>query len=198
MVVASKFSSTTNALSKSSDKFVNDAACVKPAIADHFLLSSPEVDALMTMPFVPDCRTPPMNGEASIVIDLPIVTPPKPAESIALPQGSAFGEVLVDRAKCTMCMSCVGACPESALMDGVDQPLLKFLDTRGLDEPGYERLITHLFREGAQYLDSDVVFGTKQELVVAFDEKGPGPTPDGGELDRPWLSAHYDFVLQPR
>jgi len=53
---------------------------------------------------------------------------PRPAESIALPQGSPFGEVLVDRAKCTMCMSCVGACPESALMDGVDQPLLKFLE----------------------------------------------------------------------
>jgi ferredoxin len=25
-------------------------------------------------------------------------------------------------------MACVGACPESALMDGVDQPLLKFLE----------------------------------------------------------------------
>ena len=27
-----------------------------------------------------------------------------------------------------MCLSCVGACPVSALMDGVDQPLLKFLE----------------------------------------------------------------------
>jgi ferredoxin len=27
-----------------------------------------------------------------------------------------------------MCMSCVGACPESALMDGVDRPLLKFVE----------------------------------------------------------------------
>jgi len=49
-------------------------------------------------------------------------------EAIELPEGSPWGEVLVDRAKCTMCMSCVGACPESALMDGVDQPLLKFLE----------------------------------------------------------------------
>ena len=53
---------------------------------------------------------------------------PAPAESIALAAGAPFGEVLVDRAKCTMCMSCVGACPASALMDGVDQPLLKFLE----------------------------------------------------------------------
>ena len=53
---------------------------------------------------------------------------PRPAESLALPQGSPFGQVLVDRDKCTMCMACVGACPESALMDGVDKPLLKFLE----------------------------------------------------------------------
>lgn len=49
-------------------------------------------------------------------------------DEIALPAGSPFGEILVDRNKCTMCMACVGACPESALMDGVDQPLLKFLE----------------------------------------------------------------------
>jgi hydroxyquinol 1,2-dioxygenase len=64
--------------------------------------------------------------------------------------------------------------------------------------PGYEPLITHLFQEGAQYLDSDVVFGTKAELVVAFEEREPGDTPDGGKSTEPWLEARYDFVLQPR
>jgi hydroxyquinol 1,2-dioxygenase len=64
--------------------------------------------------------------------------------------------------------------------------------------PGYAPLITHLFQEGAQYLDSDVVFGTKAELVVTFTEREPGSTPDGGTCDVPWLDAHYDFVLQPR
>jgi ferredoxin len=53
---------------------------------------------------------------------------PSPVEEIALPVGSPFGEIRVDRVKCTMCMACVGSCPESALMDGVDQPLLKFLE----------------------------------------------------------------------
>lgn len=53
---------------------------------------------------------------------------PAPVGQIALPASAPFGEVLVDKAKCTMCMACVGACPESALMDGVDQPLLKFLE----------------------------------------------------------------------
>ncbi|MEU0877428.1 dioxygenase [Lentzea sp. NPDC005914] len=62
---------------------------------------------------------------------------------------------------------------------------------------GHEPLITHLFEEGAEYLDSDVVFGTKQELVVAFEPREPGPTPDGGTSAVPWLQARYDFVLQP-
>ncbi|GAA1871238.1 dioxygenase [Pseudonocardia ailaonensis] len=65
-----------------------------------------------------------------------------------------------------------------------------------LTATGYEPLITHLFREGAQYLDSDVVFGTKEALVVAFEPRDPGPTPDGGHSDVPWLEARYDFVLQ--
>lgn len=53
---------------------------------------------------------------------------PRPVDEIALPGGSPFGEVRVDASRCTMCMACVGACPESALMDGVDTPLLKFLE----------------------------------------------------------------------
>lgn len=67
-----------------------------------------------------------------------------------------------------------------------------------IDVVGYEPLITHLFQEGADYLDSDVVFGTKEELVVAFEERQAGPTPDGGAINGPWLSAEYDFVLQRR
>jgi hydroxyquinol 1,2-dioxygenase len=66
-----------------------------------------------------------------------------------------------------------------------------------LTADGYQPLITHLFQEGAQYLDTDVVFGTKAELVVAFEPRDPGPTPDGGHSDEPWLEARYDFVLQP-
>lgn len=53
---------------------------------------------------------------------------PTKVDEIALPAGSPYGAVRVDTAKCTMCMACVGSCPESALMDGVDQPLLKFLE----------------------------------------------------------------------
>lgn len=66
-----------------------------------------------------------------------------------------------------------------------------------LTAEGHEPLITHLFEEGAEYLDSDVVFGTKQELVVRFEPREPGPTPDGGTSAVPWVLAEFDFVLQP-
>lgn len=66
-----------------------------------------------------------------------------------------------------------------------------------LTAEGFEPLITHLFEEGAEYLDSDVVFGTKQELVVRFEQREPGTAPDGTACDVPWIEARYDFVLQP-
>ena len=50
-------------------------------------------------------------------------------EAIALPpQGSPFGEVVVDKDRCTLCMSCVSACPASALQDNPQAPQLRFLE----------------------------------------------------------------------
>jgi ferredoxin len=45
-----------------------------------------------------------------------------------LPAGSLYGSIRVDTEKCTLCMACAGACPESALMDGGEYPRLKFLE----------------------------------------------------------------------
>ena len=106
----------------------------------------------------------------------------------------------------TYCVRTVAPLGYSIPMDGPVGELIRRTDISHfrpahvhflVDAPGHERLITHLFREGAPYLDSDVVFGTKQELVVAFESRDPGPTPDGGTSEVPWLSARYDFVLQP-
>ncbi len=50
-------------------------------------------------------------------------------EAIALPApASPFGSLQVDTAKCTMCLSCVGACPEAALADNPDKPQLRFIE----------------------------------------------------------------------
>lgn len=53
---------------------------------------------------------------------------PAPREEIALEAGAPWGRVTVNRETCTLCMACVGACPASALVDGRDQPLLKFIE----------------------------------------------------------------------
>ncbi|KPI15574.1 Hydroxyquinol 1,2-dioxygenase [Actinobacteria bacterium OK074] len=66
-----------------------------------------------------------------------------------------------------------------------------------IDEPGRRRLITHLFQEGADYLDGDVVFGVRDALVVRFEPREPGRAPDGSHVDTPYLHATYDFVLDP-
>ncbi len=61
--------------------------------------------------------------------------------------------------------------------------------------PGYETVVTHLFRQGAEYIDTDVVYGARQELVVPFVEHGPGPAPDGQTMEQPFVTVDYDFVL---
>ena len=52
--------------------------------------------------------------------------------------------------------------------------------------PGYETLITHVFRNESDYLDSDAVFGVRQSLVCDWKQQ-----PDGTHR------LQYDFVLKP-
>ncbi|MDB5890380.1 MAG: 4Fe-4S dicluster protein [Polaromonas sp.] len=50
-------------------------------------------------------------------------------EAIELPgAGSPFGSLLVNKDACTLCLSCVSACPASALQDNPDRPQLKFIE----------------------------------------------------------------------
>ena len=51
---------------------------------------------------------------------------PSPVDEIALPPKAPMGRVAIDAAGCTLCLSCVSACPTSALTAGDDRPLLRF------------------------------------------------------------------------
>ncbi len=51
---------------------------------------------------------------------------PAPADVIALEKGAPFGGVILDVEGCTLCLSCVAACPTSALTDNTDKPMLRF------------------------------------------------------------------------
>lgn len=53
---------------------------------------------------------------------------PAPVDVVALPEGSPFGTVVVNTEGCTLCLSCVSACPTGALSDDPERPLLRFAE----------------------------------------------------------------------
>jgi ferredoxin len=50
---------------------------------------------------------------------------PAPVSGIALPEGAPLGTLAIDAKGCTLCLSCVSACPTGALGDSQERPLLK-------------------------------------------------------------------------
>lgn len=62
------------------------------------------------------------------VFDHLLAQAPQPQEMIALETGAPFGAIEVNREACTLCMACVGACPENALADGRELPQLRFIE----------------------------------------------------------------------
>jgi ferredoxin len=53
---------------------------------------------------------------------------PKPIDVVPLPEHAPFGSVAVDIGGCTLCLSCVSACPTGALRDDPDRPALRFVE----------------------------------------------------------------------
>ena len=65
-----------------------------------------------------------------------------------------------------------------------------------IEAPGCETLITHVFRDGDPYLDSDVVFGVKDSLIREFVRHPAGRAPDGRMVDSEYFHLNYDFGLK--
>jgi hydroxyquinol 1,2-dioxygenase len=65
-----------------------------------------------------------------------------------------------------------------------------------VESPGHHRLVTHLFQRGCPYIETDVVYGVKEPLIVDFEKKPAGTAPNGEKVDTPYYVIHYDFVLQ--
>jgi len=53
---------------------------------------------------------------------------PAPVDVIALPAGAPFGKVEINVEGCTLCLSCVSACPTGALKDDPERPMLRFAE----------------------------------------------------------------------
>src|SRR5262249_45047851 len=53
---------------------------------------------------------------------------PAPVDVVALPEGAPFGTVNLAVEGCTLCLSCVSACPTGALLDDPERPMLRFVE----------------------------------------------------------------------
>jgi hydroxyquinol 1,2-dioxygenase len=61
--------------------------------------------------------------------------------------------------------------------------------------PGYQRLVTHIFRTADRYLDSDAVFGARSSLVAERVHHTSGRTPDSQSSAVPFTTLDFAFVL---
>lgn len=62
--------------------------------------------------------------------------------------------------------------------------------------PGYERLITHIFSDGDEYLDSDAVFGVKESLIAPYVPNDSAEEAAKYGFNTPFLEMKFDFVLK--
>lgn len=63
--------------------------------------------------------------------------------------------------------------------------------------PGYDRLVTHIFTNGDEYLDSDTVFATKSSLVGEYKETNDEALASELSIESPFLKVDFDFTLMP-
>ncbi len=69
------------------------------------------------------------RASLEVAVDALSSQAPQRPEEIALPHaGAPFGSLHVETMQCTLCLACVGACPEAALADNPNQPQLRFIE----------------------------------------------------------------------
>jgi len=90
-------------------------------------------------------------------------------EEIKLPAGAPFGALLVNRQTCTLCKACIGACPESALLDAADAPRLRFIE-RNCVQCG---LCAETCPEDAIELVPRLLIGAQAKQAVTLNEAEP-------------------------
>ncbi|MFO1415645.1 MAG: 4Fe-4S binding protein [Burkholderiales bacterium] len=74
--------------------------------------------------------TPEKRTTAALAIEhLAEHAPVRPAV-IPLPQGALYGTIAINRDACTMCLACVGSCPEAAILDNPEAPQVRFIESK--------------------------------------------------------------------
>ena len=91
------------------------------------------------------------------------------SKTIALPAGAPFGALAVNKQTCTLCKACIGACPESALIDATETPSLRFIE-RNCVQCG---LCVNTCPENAITLVPRLVIGKEAKEAVTLNEAEP-------------------------
>ena len=94
---------------------------------------------------------------------------PTPKEVIEMLKGAPFGAITVDKDRCTLCKACVGACPESALVDATETPALRFIE-RNCVQCG---LCANTCPEDAIRLVPRLALGPQAKEAVTLNEAEP-------------------------
>jgi ferredoxin len=109
------------------------------------------------------------RGTLEFVFDHLSKHAPARTEVIPLAAGAPFGRITVDREACTLCMSCVGACPTSALADSKEFPRLSFIE-RNCVQCG---LCAATCPESAITLDARLSLKKEAKAAVVLNEAEP-------------------------
>jgi ferredoxin len=91
------------------------------------------------------------------------------SRTIPLPAGAPFGALAVNKQTCTLCKACVGACPESALIDATETPALRFIE-RNCVQCG---LCVNTCPENALALVPRLLTGKEAKEPVTLNEADP-------------------------
>jgi ferredoxin len=93
------------------------------------------LEALRAIPAIPPAPRPatfrPLGNKKSVLrfaLSELYRAAPEPVAVIALPADAPFGAVEIEDGGCTLCLSCVSACPTGALRDDPDRPMLRFVE----------------------------------------------------------------------
>ena len=88
---------------------------------------------------------------------------------IELRPGAPFGTLAVNKQACTLCKACVGACPESALVDATETPALRFIEANCVQCGLCERTCP----EDAITLVPRLLIGAQAREAVTLNEAEP-------------------------
>jgi protocatechuate 3,4-dioxygenase beta subunit len=75
-------------------------------------------------------------------------------------------------------------------------PLLPRAHPLLIHKPGCKTLVTQVFVDEDEHLESDVVFGVTRALVGGYRRHDGVAAPDGSR-DGPWYSLRYGFTMEP-